>query len=104
MYRWSIERKIKYYQRKGLTYEQQLEIARKRGGDKVNVAVILMFVVLIMIYATIYIIFEGSNKTDIISQSKQDSNNEEINNISYNDDKFNINNKYSSINYKQYIW
>lgn len=79
LYRWSIERKIKYYQRKGLTYEQQLEIARKRGGDKVNVAVILMLVVLIMIYATIYIIFEGSNKTDIISQSKQDSNNEEIN-------------------------
>lgn len=101
LYRWSIERKIKYYQRKGLTYEQQLEIARKRGGDKVNVAVILMLVVLIMIYATIYIIFEGSNKTDIISQSKQDSNNEEINKES---DINTILNTSSTENNKKMTW
>lgn len=50
MYRWSISRKIKKYQRQGLTYEKQLEIARKRGGDKVTVAVILMFIAEIALY------------------------------------------------------
>ena len=45
IYRWSILRKIKKYQRRGLTYEEQLEIARKKGGDKITVGVILMFMI-----------------------------------------------------------
>lgn len=51
MYRWSIARKIRKYQQQGLTYEKQLEIARKRGGDKVTVAVILMVIAEVALYA-----------------------------------------------------
>ena len=50
MYRWSIYRKIRKYQRKGLTYEKQLEIAQKKGGDKITFSVILMFFADVALY------------------------------------------------------
>lgn len=43
MYRWSISRKIRKYQKQGLSYEKQMEIAKKRAGDKFTVSVIVMF-------------------------------------------------------------
>lgn len=50
IYRWSISRKIKYYQSQGYTYEKQLELAKKRGGDKVTVSVLLAFIIVVALY------------------------------------------------------
>lgn len=50
MYRWSIARKIKRYQKKGLTYEKQLEIARKKGGDKITLSVVLIIIAELIFY------------------------------------------------------
>ena len=45
LYRWHIRRKIEKYQKKGLSYEEQLEMARKCSGDKITVGVVVMFIV-----------------------------------------------------------
>ena len=50
LYKWHIKRKIEKYKRKGLTYAAQLDIARKHGGDKFTVGVVLMFIALIALY------------------------------------------------------
>lgn len=56
MYRWSISRKIKKYQRQGLTYEEQLEIARKKGGNKITGSVIAMFFIEMILMIVISLI------------------------------------------------
>jgi len=48
LYKWSIERKIKRNERKGLSFEQQKELAQKKGGDKVTFTVIICFIVAII--------------------------------------------------------
>ena len=56
LYRWNIKRKIEKYKRKGLTYEEQLEVAKKYGGDKITFAVVGMIFVDIMIVIALYMI------------------------------------------------
>ncbi len=51
LYRWHIKRKIEKYQKKGLSYEEQLKIAKKCSGDKITVGVIVMFIVEIALVA-----------------------------------------------------
>lgn len=43
LYKRHILRKIEKYEKRGLSYEEQLGIAEKQGGDKVTVAVIVIF-------------------------------------------------------------
>lgn len=50
LYKKSILRKIKKNEDKGLSYDEQLEIARKQGGDKVTVAVIVALIICIIVY------------------------------------------------------
>ena len=55
LYKWNIKRKIEKNKRKGLNYEEQLNIAKKCGGDKITVSVVAMFLILIIINLIIYI-------------------------------------------------
>lgn len=50
LYKKSILRKIKKNEDKGLSYDEQLEIARKQGGDKVTVAVIVALIICVIVY------------------------------------------------------
>ena len=51
LYRWHIRRKIEKYQKMGLSYEEQLQMAKKYGGNKITVGVILMIIIVIAIIA-----------------------------------------------------
>lgn len=56
LYKWNIKRKIEKYKRKGLSYEEQLAIAQKYGGDKVTFGVIMMLLVEVVIVVMLSII------------------------------------------------
>jgi hypothetical protein len=91
LYKWHIKRKIKKYQRKGLTYEEQLSIARKYGGDKFTFSVIVMILVSIIIVATLMMgnklfsmIFESAE--EVINNNYSTNNSLIIEDISENGD------------------
>lgn len=110
LYRWNIKRKIEKYKRKGLTYEEQLEIARKCGGDKVTVAVLLMLLVDLVLVglltlgmsAILNLVYNADNMVNDYNNAGYESNyntdynssssNNDYLNSSYNEDK-NTNNK-----------
>lgn len=48
IYQSSIERKIKKYKKQGLSYEEQLEKAKKHGGDVLPFAIILLVAMLVV--------------------------------------------------------
>lgn len=56
LYKMSIIRKIKRNERRGYSFEQQIEDARKRGGDKVTIAVIANFIICTIIIVEAFII------------------------------------------------
>ena len=53
LYRWHIKRKIEKYQKEGLSYEEQLQMARKCSGDKITVGVVVMFIVEIVLITSL---------------------------------------------------
>ncbi len=108
LYRWNIKRKIEKYKRKGLSYEEQLEVARKQGGDKVTVAVLLVLLFDLVLAgmltlgmsATLNLIYDAnnsvSNNTSYESSYRteyNDTNNKENDN-SYDYNYSNNNNDY----------
>lgn len=108
LYRWNIKRKIEKYKRKGLSYEEQLEVARKQGGDKVTVAVLLVLLFDLVLAglltlgmsATLNLIYDAnnsvSNNTSYESSYRKeynDTNNKENDN-SYDYNYSNNNNDY----------
>lgn len=108
LYRWNIKRKIEKYKRKGLSYEEQLEVARKQGGDKVTVAVLLVLLFDLVLVgmltlgmsATLNLIYDAnnsvSNNTSYESSYRteyNDTNNKENDN-SYDYNYSNNNNDY----------
>ena len=54
LYRSNIKRKIEKYKRKGLSYEEQLEVARKQGGGNVTFGVIIMLIVELVLASALY--------------------------------------------------
>lgn len=87
LYRWNIKRKIEKYKRKGLSYEEQLEVARKQGGDKVTVAVLLVLLFDLILaglltwgmIGTLNLIYDANNS---VNNTRYES----TYNTNYNDD------------------
>lgn len=72
LYKWNIKRKIEKYKNQGLNYEEQVNNAKKYGGNKVTVAVIAMFLICIVVYSMLLIapqmvknILDSNNKNTI---------------------------------------
>lgn len=101
LYKWNIKRKIEKYKKKGLSYEEQLEIAKKYGGDKATVAVIVMVFIEFIIVSELTLAprmianILNSEKTDTFENSKS------MNNTKNSDSYFNDSYDYedSSSNY-----
>ena len=92
LYRNFIKRKIEKYKKKGLTYEEQLKVAEKYGGDKFSLAAILMIIVEVIFifalyYITILVIGVGTvltmNTNKVVSSN--DYNTNTLNNFIIND-------------------
>lgn len=92
LYRNFIKRKIEKYKKKGLTYEEQLKVAEKYGGDKFSLAAILMIIVEVIFifalyYITILVIGVGTvltmNTNKVVSSN--DYNTNTLNNFIVND-------------------
>ena len=98
LYRWHIKRKIVKYQKKGLSYEEQLEKAKKYGGDKITMGVILMFIIEIVL--VLFLTVGVDMILDIISSAKDAVNN----NTGYetNDNNFNYDSSNSNLNDSYY--
>lgn len=120
LYRWNIKRKIEKYKRKGLSYEEQLEVARKQGGDKVTVAVLLVLLFDLVLagvltwgmIGTLNLIYDANNNTryesnynancnDTISKKNDSNYNDNDYNYNYNYNYNNNNNDYLNNNYNQ---
>ena len=82
LYRWHIKRKIEKYQKKGLSYEEQLQMARKCGGDKITVGVIVMFIVEIVLVAfltlgmnaILNVIYNANNPVNYYNSTEYENN------------------------------
>ena len=101
LYRWHIKRKIEKYQRKGLSYEEQLQMARTCGGDKITIGVILMIIVEFILAAflslgmntVLNLIHSGDNVTSDYDNTRYESN---YDNYNYNNSNTDLDNNYYS--------
>lgn len=92
LYRWHIKRKIEKYKRKGLSYEEQLEIATKFGGDTFTVLSLAVFIIELIIVIS----------ASLLMTKISDSNNLTNNDIIYNNYMKNYNNSSNKYNYYNY--
>lgn len=109
LYRGNIKRKIEKYKAKGLSYEEQLEVARKKGGDNVTVAVVIVVVVLLPVLLLGTGLFMGviSGITSTVNNDTRHENNYETDYNDLDDDSnydysySDNNDDYSSANYDE---